>query len=76
MNETRTTQEGKAMTKDQAIALFRSIDGWDEQQCDLCMMTYNGESGRNDIAANLEFYREHCRYIVRDYFDLSNDDLV
>lgn len=50
----------KTMTHD-----LNAIDNWTAEECAECMLTLNSEV-RDDVAENLEFYREHCRFIVSD----------
>ena len=60
-----------------AVSAFKAIDDWTPNQCDQAMRFLNGES-RNleEITNNLEFYREHCRYLFRDHAGLTNEDLA
>lgn len=53
-----------------------SVDGWNAAQCEECMLTLNCEQ-RNDVAANLEFYREHCRCLITDNHEgLARDTAI
>lgn len=60
-----------------AVKMFREIDGWTAEQCDNAMRRLNSETRHlEEIANNLEYYREHCRYLVRDHAGLTNEDLA
>ena len=46
-------------------SLIKSLDESSPSQCEFIMKHLNSES-RNDVEQNIEFYREHCRYLVSD----------
>lgn len=51
-----------------AAKMLEAIDHWTAEQCHECMTRLNGESVWLDVvAADLDFYREHCRWIMADH---------
>lgn len=65
------------MTTSQKIKFFQGIDNWTSEQCRSFMFSMNGESKHlEEIANNLEFYREHCRYIFRDRYNITDQEIA
>jgi hypothetical protein len=49
---------------------YEAIGRWSPAQCHRAMVRLNSETRKpSEISANLEFYREHCQFIVREAVD-------
>lgn len=75
---TQTTRRIIQRARTRAAQSFLAIDNWTPDQCQDFMAWANGESRKvpGEIASNLEFYREHCRYIFRDRYNITDQEIA
>lgn len=75
---TQTTRRLIQRARTRAAHAFLAIDNWTPEQCQDFMTWANGESRKvaGEIAGNLEYYREHCRYIFRDHYNITDEEIA